>query len=105
MEEEWLAHANDALPLNAFSVGEEQVNRNDSFQMFLMYQPDLNTYPNSIWVPVVVIPWGWSGLVGSSDGGVDWQFLLNPAASPTGFVNGNTTAKPPLWSTVCPPSP
>jgi hypothetical protein len=92
-------------PATLLLVGDEEVSKSGEYQMFLMYQPNLTAYPNSIWVPVAVIPWSWSALVVSFDGGVDWNFESPaPTASPTGNFYGSTTATPPLWNTVCPPS-
>ncbi len=92
-------------PANRLRVGDELQYETTYFNMFLMYQPNQTAYPNSIWVPVAVIPWMWSATVFSLDGGNTWGFgTPAPTASPAGNFYGNTTATPPLWNTVCPPS-
>jgi hypothetical protein len=57
---------------------------NKSYTMYLMFQPP--PYSTSIWVPLAVIPWNWSGQAVAT-GGVP-AFTLSAAPAPTAFPNG-----------------
>lgn len=70
-------------PSTPLRVADEYVTVNEQFQDFLMYHPDVATYP--IWVPVGVIEWNWSASTASADGGTAWTFI---SPSPTGSPSG-----------------
>jgi hypothetical protein len=70
---------------------------NESYSMYLMYQPNLS---GSIPVPVAVIPWNWSGQAASYDNGVTWVKTYGNA-SPIGNANGTTNGVFPQWISTC----
>ena len=83
--------------------GNQEYNLYESFQMFLLFQPNIE---NSIYVPLAVIPWSWVADIISTDGGNTWSFASGSAA-PTGGSSGQapTTSPPsygyPNWAKAC----
>jgi hypothetical protein len=67
---------------------------NESFQMFLMYKP---SPAGAIFVPLVVVPWGWSAEVQSSDG---WTNVNYVSRNISGGAAGQPSSYP-NWNSLC----
>jgi hypothetical protein len=88
-----LGYTNGQIYPNAASFG-----AGGNYNMYLMFQP--NT-PNSIMVPLAVIPWSWSG--GATLNGQNWTLTTNTnQAAPTGSIPAAVTDGVfPQWQSSC----
>ena len=73
------------------------------FKLYVMFKP---TGADTIWVPVAVLLWGWSGLAVSADSGANWT--MSSGAQDTVNPAGAATNEFPVWvdqKTDAPPHP
>jgi hypothetical protein len=88
----------ELLPSSGFTA----YSRADTFTMYLMFQP---SNANSIYVPIRILPWYWSGMAAFSGG--SWSlsgtplFPANPADEAPPTPNPSANPINPAWSINC----
>jgi hypothetical protein len=87
----------EQLPSSGFTA----YSRSDTFTMYLMFQP---SNPNSIYVPIRILPWYWSGMAAFSG---SWSLSGTPLFPPSPADAAPPTPNPsvnpinPAWSVNC----
>jgi len=78
---------------NITSISIPSINAYHDFTMYIMFKPEL---PNSCYVPIQFVSWGWSGSANFNSTNSTWEA---PSSQPTPWVSPvSTTADPPNWS-------
>lgn len=103
--------ANDAPYYQLVAINGQSINQTypgaasfgagGSYNMYLMFQPNSTQYPNSIPVPLAVIPWSWSG--GATNDAGNWALTFNAGqAAPMGSIPAAVTSGAfPVWQSSC----
>jgi hypothetical protein len=89
----------DDAPYSAF-LDIEHLNRSDTFQTYLMWKFGGNLFPNSIWVPICVTNWWWSGDASLDVNGM-WRLNNSPDDHSPDPGSVNTTDFP-TWTRAYP---
>jgi hypothetical protein len=95
-----LKYQADDAPASLLTPNFNAVSRTDAFQAYFMYRP---SGPESIWVPLGVLPWGWGGTATRTITNPDTQNLWTGPTGPSQSAGPSSlSASFPQWTTTLP---